>query len=98
MDREDKSILINNTEEEMQDLVSGCVNCGLCKGLCPLFKVLKEECLSPRGFVNLMKKKIVTEDFFKCTLCGSCEVRCPKKIKICEAVRKAREILFLRGS
>ena len=34
---------------------------------------------------------------FECTLCKGCEQRCPLEIKVCDAVRKAREAMVLKG-
>ena len=94
---EQDKIRANNLIEKASDIVSPCINCGLCKGSSAVFGATKEETLSPRGFANLLKNKVLTEDFFKSTLDGSCKKACPLKIDVDEAILAVREALFLQG-
>jgi len=89
-------VRISNLLEEIRELLDGCVNCGLCKTACPIFKIARDEELSPRGRVFLLSHGCIDKDAFKCLLCRACEKNCPKKLKICEAIIKAREILCLK--
>ncbi len=54
-----------------------CINCGLCKGKCPIYKVLLKEMFSPRGKAILKMNKIIDASFYLCTLCGFCKEECP---------------------
>jgi len=83
--------------EEASEIFSSCVRCGMCKALCPVFKVLKEEGVSARGKGILLSEKIMDKILFECTLCRACEKECPLDIKICDAVLKGREAMVLRG-
>lgn len=56
-----------------------CNECGLCKESCPVFRVLKKECVSPRGFAILQKKEQYDKVFYLCTLCNNCKIVCPYK-------------------
>ncbi|MEM1956839.1 MAG: (Fe-S)-binding protein [Archaeoglobaceae archaeon] len=71
-----------------------CINCGLCN-VCPTFAVEKIESTSPRGKIILSKRGRIDErivrDFFKCTVCGLCEVVCPVNLKLVELWEKKRE-------
>lgn len=94
---ESDKIRANNLIEEASDMVSSCINCGLCKSNSSVFSAIKEESLSPRGLANLLKNKTMSEDFFKSNLDGSCKKVCPMKIDIDEATLKVREAMFLLG-
>ena len=87
----------NNILEEVVEIFEPCVSCGLCKGLCPTFKILLVERISARGFAIKLSDKVVEKAIYECTLCGACDHRCPVKIPITEGVVKAREVLHLRG-
>ncbi len=86
-----------NAKEEARGIVEKCMKCGLCKGLCPVFKVMKQETYSPRGRVILLENELYDKIFFECCLCGACEKRCPLNIKLCDAFLKARQALSESG-
>ena len=91
------SIEEKNAKEEITEIVEKCIKCGLCKELCPVFKVLREEQYSPRGHAILLSNKIYDKILFDCTLCRACEEKCPINIKLCTAIKKARNVLNIRG-
>ena len=94
-----KSDLIeaNNLLEEVSEILEPCVRCGMCKSICPVFKTLREEGVSPRGKAILLSDKILDKIVFQCNLCKGCEQRCPLGVKVCDAIRKAREAMVLKG-
>ena len=94
---ESDKIESDNLMEEASEIFSSCVRCGMCKALCPVFKVLKDEELSARGKGILLLEKIMDKVLFECTLCRACEEKCPLGIKVCDAVRKGREAMVLMG-
>jgi len=85
-----------NAKEEIMEICEKCIKCGLCKELCPVFKVLREEQSSPRGHAILLSNKIIDEIVFDCTLCKACEEKCPINLKLCTAIRKARQVLNIK--
>jgi len=85
-----------NSLEEASELLEKCIKCGMCKSFCPVFKILKEEEISPRGHSILLTNKILQESIFKCNLCKACERKCPLNLKICDAILKARESIALK--
>ena len=91
------SIEEKNAKEEITEIVEKCIKCGLCKELCPVFKVLREEQYSPRGHAILLSNKIYDKILFDCTLCRACEEKSPINIKLCTAIKKARNVLNIRG-
>jgi len=92
-----EEIEARNIAEEIQEIIEKCIKCGMCKSLCPVFLTMREEYLSPRGRTILMLNKEFDEIFFKCNLCKACENKCPLKLKVWEAIRKAREVLNLKN-
>ena len=87
----------NNLLEEASEIFENCIQCGMCKSICPVFKILKEECVSARGQGILLSSKILDKVLFECTLCKACEEKCPLNIKVCDAIRKGREAAVLKG-
>jgi glycolate oxidase iron-sulfur subunit len=85
-----------NSKEEIIEITEKCIKCGLCKELCPIFKILREEQSSPRGHAILLSNKIYDKILFDCTLCKSCEEKCPMNLKLCTAIKKARQVLNLK--
>ena len=94
--KQDK-IEANNLIEEVAEILEPCVRCGMCKSFCPVFKVLREEHLSPRGHAILLSDKVLDKIIFQCNLCKACEKKCPADVKVCDAVLKAREAMVLKG-
>jgi len=97
MPSEQDKIKINNLQEEIQDILEPCIKCGMCKSLCPVFKILRQEAYSPRGHAMVLSDKILDKIIFECNLCKACEQTCPLEIKICDAIKKAREVLVLKN-
>ena len=85
-----------NAKEEVIEICERCIKCGLCKELCPVFKVLRDEASSPRGHAIMLSNKIYDKILFDCTLCKACEEKCPLSLKLCTAIKKARKALNLR--
>jgi len=86
----------SNAKEEVIEICEKCIKCGLCKELCPVFKVLREEAGSPRGHAIMLSNKIYDKMVFDCTLCKACEEKCPLSLRLCTAIKKARQVLNLK--
>jgi len=82
-----------NAKEEIQEIIEKCTKCGLCKSLCPVFKIIREEQVSPRGKAMLLNEKVYDKIVYECSLCKACEEKCPLNLKLCDAFRKARKVL-----
>jgi Fe-S oxidoreductase len=91
------NIETENIIEEINEIVEKCINCGMCKGRCPVFHALREEVNSPRGRTNILKEKLFDNIIYNCSLCKSCEINCPLELKLPDAFRKARQIQASRG-
>jgi heterodisulfide reductase subunit C len=86
-----------NLMEEASEIFDACIQCGMCKGICGVFRVLREEQYSPRGKRDLLNEKIMDKILFKCNMCRACGESCPLNLKVCDAVLKAREAMVLLG-
>jgi len=90
-------IEVENTIEEIREIIEKCVNCGMCKALCPVFKIIFEESYSPRGKAIMLQNNIFNKIIYECTLCKACELNCPLNLKLCDTFRKARKVLAESG-
>jgi len=86
-----------NLMEEAAEIFDNCVECGMCKGRCGVFRVLREEGFSARGKGILLTEKVMDSILFECNLCRACEEECPLNVKVCDAVLKGREAMVLLG-
>lgn len=86
-----------NLMEEASNIFDSCIQCGMCKAKCGVFRVLREEHYSPRGKGDLLRAKVMDRVLFECNLCRACEKSCPLDVKVCDAVLKAREAMVLLG-
>ena len=87
------SLESENAKREIKEIIEGCVKCGLCKELCPVIKVMREEAYGPRGKVILFENDFFEKIVYDCTLCKACEKSCPASLKLCTAFIRSREIL-----
>lgn len=95
--REKKKVELKNILVDIQETLSPCIKCGMCKSLCPVFKTIKLEEISPRGHSIMLDKEILNELVYQCNLCKACEQNCPLNLKICDAILRAREFLVVSG-
>ncbi|MFH0808718.1 MAG: (Fe-S)-binding protein [archaeon] len=86
-----------NLMEEVVEIFESCVQCGMCKSRCGVFRVLREEQYSARGKGDLLSEKILDKILFECNLCRACEESCPLNVKVCDAVLKGRQAMVLLG-
>jgi len=83
----------DNAKEEVKEIIEKCFKCGLCKPLCPVFKIMREEQYSSRGKAIMLKNNQYDKIVFTDTLSKQCEVNCPLGIKMHKAIIKARQVL-----
>jgi Fe-S oxidoreductase len=61
---------------ESEEKKTKCTLCGLCKTSCPVYGILLDESISPRGKATLLKRDFPSKHFYLCTLCKACEKSC----------------------
>lgn len=88
--------------KELDDQLQGCMRCGMCQAVCPLFAQTGREPDVARGKIALLDGLAselisdpvgVKERLDRCLLCGTCEANCPSGVKVLDIFFKARAIL-----
>ena len=73
---------------EVEDQLAGCMRCGMCQSVCPLYAQTGREADVARGKLALLdgllremfeRPDSVRERLDKCLLCGSCQARVPQR-------------------
>ena len=98
------------TEVQLQDaatrrsnaILRSCVHCGFCTATCPTYRILGDECDSPRGRIYMIKNmlergeppdsKTVTH-IDRCLSCLGCMTTCPSGVNYMHLVDHAREFI-----
>jgi len=88
--------------KQLEDQLVGCMRCGMCQAVCPLFAETGREADVARGKLALLDglmqemfedPKGVFERLNRCLLCGSCTSNCPSGVNTLEIFIKARAII-----
>ncbi|XPV78016.1 MAG: (Fe-S)-binding protein [Desulfovibrio sp.] len=88
--------------KELDDQLVGCMKCGMCQAVCPVFEQTGREADVTRGKLALLDgiakemltdPKGVKEKLDRCLLCGTCQSNCPSGVSIMEIFLKARAIM-----
>ncbi|EPR39881.1 protein of unknown function DUF224 cysteine-rich region domain protein [Desulfovibrio sp. X2] len=88
--------------KELDDLLTGCMRCGMCQAQCPVFAQTGRETDVTRGKLALLSGLVeemvkdpeaVNEKLQRCLLCGTCEANCPSGVKVTDIFLRARAIL-----
>ncbi len=87
----------------LEDKLIGCMRCGNCQAVCPMFGATKMEGDVARGKMALVgdlahelfkDPQAVADKLGRCLLCGSCQAGCPSGVKIMDIFMEAREIVY----
>ena len=88
--------------KELDDNLVGCMRCGMCQAVCPVYKATLQEADVTRGKIALLEDlahKVakeasgVNDKLNRCLLCGSCQANCPSGVKVLDIFLKARAIV-----
>ncbi|MBS3080753.1 4Fe-4S dicluster domain-containing protein [Candidatus Pacearchaeota archaeon] len=85
-----------NLKQEIKEITSKCIKCGMCNNFCPVLRDIGKEQNSPRGMAIMLDQGYYEKIVYKCTLCKVCEDNCPVELKLCDAFQKARRLLVLQ--
>ncbi|MDR2653683.1 MAG: (Fe-S)-binding protein, partial [Prevotellaceae bacterium] len=86
----------------IDDRLTGCMHCGLCQAVCPVYGVTLKEADVSRGKIVLLENLAyemlkdangLSERLDRCLLCGSCQTNCPSGVNTIEIFLHARRLL-----
>ena len=86
----------------VQDIIRSCVHCGFCTATCPTYVLLGDECDSPRGRIQLIKKMFAkggapdrqtVKHIDRCLSCLSCTTTCPSSVDYAHLIDDARDYI-----
>jgi glycolate oxidase iron-sulfur subunit len=86
----------------IDDRLAGCMHCGLCQAVCPVYGVTLKEADVSRGKIVLLENLAyemlkdaegVGEKLDRCLLCGSCRSNCPSGVDTIEIFLHARRLI-----
>ena len=87
---------------QIDDQLTGCMHCGLCQSVCPVYGVTFKEADVSRGKIvlleNLAYKMLedadgVSDRLNRCLLCGSCQSNCPSGVNTIDIFLHARRVI-----
>jgi glycolate oxidase iron-sulfur subunit len=88
--------------KELDDQLAGCMKCGMCQAVCPLYAETGREMDVARGKLVLVEHlssqllndpQGVQKRLERCLLCGSCAKACPSGVPVVDIFIKARAII-----
>lgn len=88
--------------KSIDDQLVGCMRCGMCQSVCPIYAETGMESSVARGKIALLEglankaltdPKGVQDRLNQCLLCGSCQAACPSGVKVLDIFLKARAFL-----
>ncbi len=88
--------------QKLDDQLVGCMRCGMCQAVCPVYGATFQEADVTRGKISLLENLAhemvenpegVSEKLNRCLLCGSCQANCPSGVRIMDIFLRARSIL-----
>lgn len=87
----------------LDDKITGCMRCGFCQAVCPMFGATGQEGDVARGKLFLINNlahmllqdpEALGEKLGRCLLCSSCQAVCPAGVDIMAIFREAREVIY----
>jgi len=91
-----QSDVLDILKDEGIDVLT-CMQCGTCSGSCPSGRYTS---LNTRRFVRkacVSRDMLHDDDLWMCATCYNCQERCPRGIKIVDAIRTIRRIAVHEG-
>ncbi len=92
--------------EDVDNELLACIQCGFCRGGCPVFARTRMESYNAKGFVTLAfglydgslePSRELVDKFYHCTTCMNCRAKCPAGIRIPSIVQAVRARLSGAG-
>jgi len=94
----DRSLAQQVTPGRWEKILS-CIQCGTCSASCPTAYAMD---YTPRQLwrmvqLGLTREVLTSRTFWLCTVCKSCQVRCPRGIQITDTMVALREYVYRQG-
>ncbi len=97
--------LLDVLAETARESVEACNSCGLCLGVCPVYRATSDKSLSPPARLKIVKDVLESRfaagkaqrSLFTCLMCGLCSYACPYAVPVWLAVYYARVVLAVNG-
>ncbi|MCS7282245.1 MAG: (Fe-S)-binding protein [Anaerolineae bacterium] len=91
---------IHKVVPEWWEKLSSCMQCGTCSASCPTAYAMD---YTPRQLwqmirLGLVEKVLTSRTFWLCTVCKSCQVRCPRGIPLTDTMVALKEYAFRSGA
>jgi heterodisulfide reductase subunit C len=90
---------INQIVEAGADRIRSCIQCGTCTAVCPSGRrtAFRTRQLIRKALLGLKDEVLTTMDLWLCTTCYTCLERCPRQIKVTDAILQMRNIAVREG-
>jgi glycolate oxidase iron-sulfur subunit len=88
---------------DFKEVVHRCAKCGLCQGVCPIYKITLCDCSVSRGMFVMLQgvlqnkfgvSKTINRYLDLCLKCGACSKFCPSGIDITDVIISAKHEYF----
>jgi heterodisulfide reductase subunit C len=81
------------------DRIRTCIQCGVCTSVCPSGRhtAFKTRELMRKAVLGLKDEVLSSEDLWMCSTCYTCLERCPRKIRITDAIISMRNMAVDHG-
>ena len=91
--------------QNLSELLSRCVHCGMCNAVCPTFQLTANELDSPRGRIYQVMQIVEGDDISesqrlhldRCLTCRACETACPSGVEYGRIAEIGRGIIEREG-
>jgi len=86
-----------NAKNEVSELLDKSLTSASINSLDPVFRIIRDEVVSPRGQLLILKAGIFDSVLFQASLCGVADVLSPTSVDYSKIIRKARKALVEDG-
>ncbi|RLG23690.1 CoB--CoM heterodisulfide reductase subunit C [Methanosarcinales archaeon] len=93
MDQTDAAKVLKDVSSELLT----CMQCGTCSGSCPSGRYTSMVTRKIVRMARVNKKILHDKNLWMCTTCYTCQERCPRQIKITDAILAIRTITVHNG-
>ncbi|PIN88538.1 hypothetical protein COU61_04490 [Candidatus Pacearchaeota archaeon CG10_big_fil_rev_8_21_14_0_10_35_13] len=86
-----------NAKNEVSELLDKSLTSASINSLDPVFRIIRDEVVSPRGQLLILKSGIFDPVLFQASLCGIADIFSPSGVEYSKIIRKSRKALVEDG-